>query len=151
MVEFTNEFIITLASILSSAFIAYYTTRVNNPNSQEVAKMTAQKVTRIWSQSEEICFTILNDIEGFYVGHSDKEEALKLKQDFTKAYRHIWLYSSDEVIKAINAFIISQGYIKQNETPQIKAVAEMVYQMRKTIYYGKTQLKPEDFLVIKVV
>jgi hypothetical protein len=69
-----------------------------------------------------------------------------LKKEFIQAYRQIWLYSPDEVIKKINAFFVSSGYSKQIETAQDKAARDMVFTMRKTIQ-GDTELKPEEFLI----
>lgn len=71
------------------------------------------------------------------------------RKKFIEAYRHLWLYSSDEVIRKVNDFLISLGYSKPVETPQDKAAREMIYAMRKSIY-GNTQLFSEDFLIAGV-
>lgn len=146
---FETTEIIALASIISSVIIVIlttYITTVYGPRFQESWRQKSQKETRIWSQNEERFFNMLTFGEGFYSGYPDPQEALKLKKEFVRAYRQVWLYSPDGVVRKINAFFVASGYSKQIETPQDKAFRDMVYAMRKTIY-GDTELKPEEFLI----
>jgi hypothetical protein len=144
--EITPE-LIALASIVSSVIITVlnmYITTVYGPKFQESWRQKSQKETRIWSQNEERFSNMLKTLEGFYIEYPDPQEALKLRKEFMKEYRQVWLYSSDDAIRKINAFFLSTGYSKNVETVQDKTFRGMVYNMRKTIY-GNTALKPEDF------
>jgi len=67
--------------------------------------------------------------------------------NFYDAYRQIWLYAPDDTIRSLNNFFRGIGAKEPEITDAGRTAAEMVLGMRKA-YYGKTKLKPEDFLVI---
>lgn len=119
-----------LASILGNLLVQFY-------------RIRADIKQRVRAQMEERFFNMLTLIKAFRQSTLDPKGI----DEFYDAYRHIWLYAPDDVIRSINNFFRRIGAEKQEITDADKTAAEMVLAMRKA-YYGKTKLKSEDFLII---
>ena len=96
---------------------------------------------------EKFFSILLKNTETFRVGKGKQE----LKEEFYEAYKQIWLYATDETIKKINSFFYSQSakhQIKEDLSEPNLRHAEMILQLKQE-FYGTTQLRPEDYLVIQ--
>jgi hypothetical protein len=75
------------------------------------------------------------------------------QRDFLVELYKAWLYSSDEVIEAVNNLIVLLKESK-GETPDLKnghkVVGNIVIAMRKDLY-GKTKLGYDSFMYIDVI
>jgi hypothetical protein len=97
-------------------------------------------------QENEVRYNnLLKNLTGFIAGTDNKEQI----ETFYEHYRLAWLYAPDEVIKAINGFLIAVGGAQKPSTESDKASRKMVFEIRKA-FKGKTELKPDDFLIIVV-
>ena len=82
----------------------------------------------------------LTNIEGFYQGSLDEEKI----REVCLQYRMTWLYTSDEVIIAINDCFKAQG-AKEPTEGLAKTTTYMVLAMRKEVY-PQTTLQAENYL-----
>lgn len=97
-------------------------------------------------KKEECFFNIVTDIGGF---RSERSEPAK-KENVYKAYRQLWLYSSDETIRKINQLFFSMGARKlsyEELSVSSKGQCELMLQIRKD-FYGETELNPEDYQIV---
>jgi hypothetical protein len=88
----------------------------------------------------------LTNVGGFRVARPDVDK----KERFYEEYRQLWLYASDETIRSINNFWIATGATPPSElklAPADVATCQMILQLRRD-FYGKTKLKPQEFLII---
>jgi hypothetical protein len=124
-----------LASIVGSLLTRWY-------------KIRSDKEIRKFLQKEKRFFDMLTNMDAFTIGKEDKAK----KEKINEAYRQLWLYGSDETIRSINRFWISTGTKPSEEkdrTEADKRHCEMVLQIRKD-FYGKTDLKPEEYLLVQI-
>ena len=83
----------------------------------------------------------LTNIEGFYQGSLDEEKM----REVCLQYRMTWLYTSDEVVRAINEWFKAQGAKEPTEGSLAYTTARMVLSMRQEVY-PQTTLRAEDYL-----
>ena len=132
----THELLIT---ILSSSLLA----SILGPLFLEIYRSYSKKVERKFLQMEERFFSLLTTLSAFRVEYIDPKKI----EEFNEAYRQIWLYAPDEAIIAINKFFEALGAKKEDLTYADHKAVEMVLELRKQ-YYGKTNLQPENFMII---
>jgi hypothetical protein len=129
--------ILPLISVVIGAWVTYFFTE------------KSKKYEAMLKFKEEKYTNLLILLQGF-VGQTTSGD---LKQKFFEEQYKSWLYSSDEVVAAINemiAFLIKErGNIPYPEQGK-KIIGNIVLQMRKDLL-GKTNLKPEDFIYVDVV
>jgi hypothetical protein len=135
-----NEMAIALLSLLSasvSAFLAYiFTSRANR--NEAILRFKEEKYSKL-----------LVKLQGF-VGATTSG---RTKREFFEEQYQAWLYSSDEVVDAMNRMvrlvIESRGKAPDPETGR-KAVGEIVLAMRRDLL-GKTDLDYTAFRYTDVI
>ncbi len=98
---------------------------------------------------EEKYANLLTLLQGF-VGRTASGD---LKRKFFEEQYRSWLYSSDEVVVAINgmvALLISEQGNTSDPKKGKKIIGNIVLEIRKDLL-GKTNLKPEDFAYTDVI
>lgn len=116
------------------------------PTTLELMRVHYSEKKRVEHHEKEVRYKhMLIDLIGFYSGKVNREKI----EEFCEHYRHAWLYSSDEAIKRINAFLIASGAVQQEIGEKEKSAQKMVLEMRQD-FRGKTKLTPEDFLFVTV-
>lgn len=135
---FENLLLLILSLVLGSSLLA------------SIVGPTLTRWYRIRSEreraKEEQFFDVLSNTSGFLKGTSDKNK----RQRFYEAYRHLWLYASDETIESINKFFeawIGKSNLGKGGSDADRAQRQMILQLRKDIH-GETKLKPEDYLLL---
>jgi hypothetical protein len=123
--------ILALASAIIGGFVSYYFTS------------KSKKFEAVLKFREEKYSNLLIHLQGF-VGKTANFETKK--KFFDEQYKS-WVYSSDEVVKAINnlvkLIIDSEGREPDHEAGR-KAIGDIVLAMRKDLL-GKTKLNYLDF------
>ena len=120
-------------------------TAILGPWITEYYKWRNEPKRRILHESEVRYFGMLKDVSVFF---SPSPQDLEKLEDFCEHYRTAWLYVPDQVIKSINE--LYKKYVPIQEKDEEKeAMSKMIWEMRRA-FYGNTDLKPEDFLFIKV-
>jgi len=132
---------LTLVSVLGAALIG----SILGPVIIELLKLRTEPKKKERREIEVRYFNMLKNLTGFYAGTLDKKQI----ETFYEHYRVAWLYAPDEVIKAINNFLIAVGATPKTETDADRAARNMVFEMRRA-FKGKTKLKPKQFLIIGV-
>jgi len=105
------------------------------------------KVQKQLETKRNLFSALLTDSANFREGIGKGE----LKEKFYEAYRHSWLYATDETIRKINNFFYATGAkrMSRGELPkQDIAHAEMILRLREELY-GTTELVPQDYLIIQ--
>lgn len=99
---------------------------------------------------------LLKSLKGFYTSPSpeEAEEAKVLKQAFLEQLDLCWLYCPDELIKKAYVFLSCvHTSIRCTDEEKEKALGELVLAIRKDLLsrkiVRKTELKPEDFKILK--
>lgn len=83
-------------------------------------------------------------------GFIGKTVSGELKKKFFEEQYRSWLYSSDEVVKAINNLVISVAIGHENKKDSGELIGNMVLAMRNDLI-GKTKLKHSDFWYTNVL
>jgi hypothetical protein len=126
--------ILAIVTALISSFLTYYFTSKKQKN-EAILKFREEKYAEL-----------LLLLEGF-VGQTASSET---KKAFFREQHKSWLYSSDEVTRAINHMIKlvanHKGMIKTKDDP----VGNIVLAMRKDLL-GKTSLTSDEFKYIDVI
>jgi alpha-amylase/alpha-mannosidase (GH57 family) len=131
---------LTLVGVLVAALVG----SILGPAIIEYLKLRTEPKRKERQESEERYSQMLKNLTGF-ISPTNKNQI----DTFYEHYRLAWLYASDEVIKSINNFLNSIGGSQVSPTDADKASRKMIFEMRKAIK-GKTDLKPDDFLIITV-
>lgn len=145
--EITSE-LIALTAVLSSLIIALFTLFIG-PIVQERVRIKMEKEMRLWLQKEERFFNMLSLLDSY----STEARDIKAKEDqrkFLEAYRHLWLYAPDEIIRKVNDFLLESGYKYAKYTAEEVTAAELIYSMRKAIY-GDTKLTRKDVFLAMTI
>lgn len=106
-----------------------------------------------YRRKEEKYQALLKSLKGFYVT-TPSSESKEMKDEFLEQLTLCWLYCPDEVIKKAYDFLatIHTG-VKCTETQKEKVLGEFVLVIRKDLLsqgiVRKTNLKPEDFKILK--
>lgn len=109
--------------------------------------INSDKELKKYYNKQEQMSKILGSLAGFRSGLTDPD----MQETSYEAYRQLWLYAPDEVIRSINEFYFSTGArrVSDDELSEAdKALSGMILQLRKNIY-GKTELKRTDYLIIR--
>ena len=130
-----------LVSVLGAALIG----SILGPIILELLKLITEPKRKERREIEVRYFNMLKNLTGFYESTLDREQI----ETFYEHYRVAWLYAPDEVIESINNFLIAVGGAPRTQTEAEKATCRMILEMRRA-FKGKTKLKPEQFLFIKV-
>jgi hypothetical protein len=123
--------LLALASAIIGGFVSFYFTS------------RSKKYEAILKFREEKYSNMLNLLQGF-IGNTANYETKK--RFFEEQYKS-WVYSSDEVVLAINnliKFVIDSKGKEPDHDAGKKAVGDIVIAMRKDLL-GKTKLKYIDF------
>lgn len=91
---------------------------------------------------------LIDNLRGFYSSSNDVSK----KDEFLALYRECWLYSSDDVVKAMNSFIesISDGTEQSEEDKRLR-LGNCILEMRKDLNRRqylrgkKTRLTADEF------
>lgn len=120
---------------IGGSYLTYYLTQRSKRN-EAILKFKEEKYANL-----------LILLQGF-VGITAKSDTKR--SFFTEQYKS-WLYSSDDVVKAIND-MVNQVIITQVDRPTIDqdAIGKIVLAMRKDML-GKTTLSPKDFRYTNVM
>jgi len=125
-----------IAGLVGSCLTYYFT--IKSKQKESILKFKEEKYSNL-----------LILLQGF-VG---KTASGKIKKKFFEEQYKSWLYSSDEVVKAINKMVYlimeSKGEPPNREQGK-KAVGNIVIAMRKDLL-GKTKLDYKNFLYIDVI
>lgn len=125
-----------LAAVLSSYLTYYFSTK--SRKNEFILKFKEEKYT-----------ALLVYLQGF-IGKTTSSET---KRKFFEEQYKSWLYSSDDVVKAINSMvqlvIDSKGNAPDAEAGR-RAIGNIVLEMRKDLL-GKTNLKQGDFSYTDVI
>lgn len=125
-----------ITSIISSYLTYYFTSR--SKKSEAILKFKEEKYSNL-----------LILLQGF-VGETTSGETKK--RFFEENYKS-WLYSSDNVVKAINEMVQLVIDLKGNRPKSdigLKAVGKIVLEMRKDLL-GKTKLTSNEFRYIDII
>ena len=130
----TKDILIIVLPIISS-YITYYLTQRSKKN-EAILKFKEEKYANL-----------LILLQGF-VGLTAKPDT---KRSFFNEQYKSWLYSSDDVVKAING-MVNQVLITQVDKKRADedAIGKIVLAMRKDML-GKTKLSPKDFKYTNVL
>jgi hypothetical protein len=131
---------LTLVGVLVGALVG----SILGPAIIEYLKLKTEPKRKERQESEERYNQMLKNFTGF-IGNADKKQI----DTFYENYRLAWLYAPDEVIRSINTFLVSIGGSQLSPAESDKASRKMIFEMRKA-FKGKTDLKPDDFLIITV-
>ncbi|MBS1951241.1 MAG: hypothetical protein JST37_09590 [Bacteroidetes bacterium] len=134
----TKDILLIVLPIISGvggSYLTYYLTQKSKRN-EAILKFKEEKYGNL-----------LILLQGF-VGVTAKPET---KRAFFEEQYKSWLYSSDEVVKAINSMVNSLRSVPAGQyVPDGKnAIGKIVLAMRKDML-GKTKLSPKDFEYIDV-
>jgi hypothetical protein len=136
-IETTFLILIPVIVAVVSSYLTYYFA-IKSKKNEAILKFKEEKYSNL-----------LILLQGF-VGKTTSGETKK--KFFEEQYKS-WLYSSDEVVKAINEMvqivINARGKEPEQEKGK-KAVGNIVLEMRKDLS-GKTNLKSEDFRYTDVI
>ena len=145
--EITSE-LIALTAIFSSLIIALFTVFIG-PIVQERVRIKMEKDMRLWLQKEERFFNMLSLLDS-YSTESSGPKAKEHQRRFLEAYRHLWLYASDEIIHKVNDFLLESGYKYEIYSAEEMAATEIIYSMRKA-FYGDTKLSRKDVFLAMTI
>lgn len=138
---------ITLAIISSGVLSAIITQIINHL--RDIKLEDRQEKKRLFRIKEDVYKEIIKDIDFIYI-RTDllPEYILKKKNNFLQNYRLMFLYSEDEVIKAINNLLDVLVIFPTNDTEEMKKkknkIACGMIALRKQIVI-KTKLTEKDF------
>jgi len=123
------------------------------PKKQEEAKIQSEKELRIYNKKEELMNIALTNIDSFHVIDSTdditNEDTRSKRVIFMDSYRHLWLYATDEEIRAINDFLAHSGYKRPDFSPGREEYQRMVLMMRRGMV-PNTNLREDDFYIASV-
>jgi hypothetical protein len=127
--------VLPIISALGGSYLTYYLTQRSKRN-EAILKFKEEKYANL-----------LILLQGF-VGLTAKPDTKR--SFFTEQYKS-WLYSSDDVVKAING-MVNQVLITQvdKKAADQDAIGRIVLAMRKDML-GKTKLSPKDFKYTNVL
>jgi hypothetical protein len=96
---------------------------------------------------------ILTNIESFHVNNEANdqvnEDIRNKRRQFMDAYRHLWLYGTDDEIRSINEFLAHSGYKRPEYSPGGEQYQRMILTMRKSMI-PNTNLTENDFYIASV-
>ncbi len=132
-----------ISDVLFVALLSSLLGSILGPVITEWYKIKSAKAASKYYKKEKCYDTLVTDIVGFRDSKPEQDK----KESFYQAYRHLWLYSSDEAIRKVNQFFYSTGgelvpYEERNIAD--KMYCELMLQLRKD-FYGETKLKLEEY------
>jgi len=114
-----------------------------------------ENYNRLMRQQIENFRNILDGSTGFFSNfYEDSSEQKKRQRKFLEEYVKSWISAPDDIVKAINAFLIETKFKgedpykdeKVQDEKNREKMAEILLIMRKQIL-GKTDLTKEDFYI----
>ena len=138
---------ITLAIISSGVLSAIITQIINHL--RDIKLEDRQEKKRLFKIKEDVYKEIIKDIDFIYKrADLSPEHILKKKNNFLQNYRLMFLYSEDEVIKAINNLLDVLVILPTNDTEEMKKKKNKItcgmITLRRQIVI-KTKLTEKDF------
>lgn len=107
-----------------------------------------------YMRKEDRYTKLIESLRGFHVGSENDRLNKGLKERFLLQLNLSWMYCSDEVIRKAYAFLgtIHTGN-EYSDKDREKALGEFIVAIRKDLadrkLLRKTELKPEDFKILK--
>lgn len=103
-------------------------------------KQLSEKKCEAYTDAEEILDSLLKDSIAHRVANNDK-----MMQKMIDIKRDIFMYGSDKVFRAFNAWLPCTT--KNNDKAQFAAFLDFVLEMRKDLCNNKSRLTKQDILL----
>lgn len=138
----SHENIIAILSIVISAIVAIsgYIIARQTEKLRTMRKQLSEKKCDAYADAVKMFYSVLKDSKANRATNNGMmmEKMIDIKRD-------IFMYGSDKVFKAFNAWLLSTT--TTNDKAQFDAFLDFVLEMRKDLCNGKTNLTKHDILL----
>ena len=138
----SHEFLIAFLTVVVPAIVAVAGIVIawQTEKLRTMREQLSEKKCNAYADSVKMFYSVLKDTKANRATNNDKmmERMIDTKRD-------IFMYGSDKVFKAFNAWLLSAG--KANDKEQLSAFLDFVLEMRKDLCNNKTKLTRQDILL----